>query len=290
MEGISLNKKVLKEYIVSFLGTFLTAVGLVSFLMPNKIATGGANGIAIIINGLTGFPVGIIMYAVNIILFILSFILIGKAFGLRSIICTFVLNFFVDFLDRMVPFPKFTTDDYFLAVFLGVFISALGMAIVFSVNSSTGGTDILAKIASKYTGVSLGINLLFIDLTIGIMAGGVFNMKVGMYSVVSVILNGIVVDYAVRMIKSNCILTIITDHREETLDFIMKNMDRGASIIKATGAYTQQEKNMIYVAVNKKQKGEVVRKIHTIDPKAFVVVQESSDVIGYGFSDFQNFF
>ena len=284
-----MNKKVLKEYIVSFLGTFLTAVGLVSFLMPNKIATGGANGIAIIINGLTGFPVGIIMYAVNIILFILSFILIGKAFGLRSIICTFVLNFFVDFLDRMVPFPKFTTDDYFLAVFLGVFISALGMAIVFSVNSSTG-NRYTCQIASKYTGVSLGINLLFIDLTIGIMAGGVFNMKVGMYSVVSVILNGIVVDYAVRMIKSNCILTIITDHREETLDFIMKNMDRVASIIKSTGAYTQQEKNMIYVAVNKKQKGEVVRKIHTIDPKAFVVVQESSDVIGYGFSDFQNFF
>jgi len=284
-----LKKGVIKEYVFSVLGVILTAIGLVSFLMPNNIAAGGANGIAIIINGICGLPVGIGMYVVNAVLFTLSFLIIGKSFGIRSVTCTFLLNFFVDFFDRIIPFPKYTGNDLFLSVFLGVFISAVGMAIVFSFNSSTGGTDILARISNKFTGLPLGISLLMIDLVIAISAGMVYDARTGMYSIISVVMNGVVVDFAIKTMKTNNYITIISSRKDEIISYITKNLDRGASVVKGTGAYTNQEKSIIYVAVNKKQKGDIVRKLHKIDPAAFVIIQETSDVIGDGFNDFSYF-
>ncbi|MDN5341696.1 YitT family protein [Oceanotoga sp. DSM 15011] len=284
-----MNKRIIKEYTLSIIGVFLTAVGLVSFLMPYNIAAGGANGIAIVINGFTNIPVGILMYGVNIVLFSIAFIFIGKEFGFRSIFCTFLLNFFVDFLDRIVPFPKYNGDDMFLAVFFGVIISAIGMGIAFSVNSSTGGTDILARIMNKYTGLPLGISLLLLDLITGIAAGTVYDLRVGMYSIVSVVFNGLTVDFVMKSMNTSNILTIISENTDEIINYILNNLDRGASIIKAQGAYTNQEKNFIYVAVNKKQRGDIVRKIQKIDPKAFIIIQETLDVIGYGFKNFHNF-
>ncbi|MGM0641671.1 MAG: YitT family protein [Thermotogota bacterium] len=284
-----MKKTVFKDYFVSVIGVALTAVGLVSFLMPNNIAAGGANGIAIVLNGLFDLPVGILMYFVNFVLFIVSFIFIGKSFGVRSIVCTFMLNFFVDFFDRIIPFPKYTGEDLFIAVFLGIFISAIGMAIAFSVNSSTGGTDILAKISNKYFGLPMGISLLFVDLFIGIAAGSLYDLQVGMYSIISVIMNGLIIDFVMKSLRTNNILTIISNQPDEIINYIFKNLDRGASVIKGQGAYSKKEKDFIYVAVNKRQKHEVIKNINKIDPYAFIIVQETSDVVGYGFGTLKNY-
>ncbi|HQC38985.1 MAG TPA: YitT family protein, partial [Thermotogota bacterium] len=135
-----ISKKTVREYLFSTLGVLLTAVGLVSFLIPYNIAAGGVSGIAIILTQFVALPVGLLMYLLNGILFIVSFLVIGKEFGLRSIYCTFLLNFFIDLFDRGIPIPKYTGDDLILSVLLGVIISALGMAVTFSQNSSTGGT------------------------------------------------------------------------------------------------------------------------------------------------------
>jgi uncharacterized membrane-anchored protein YitT (DUF2179 family) len=163
------------------------------------------------------------------------------------------------------------------------------MGIAFSVNSSTGGTDILARIMNKYTGLPLGISLLLLDLITGIAAGTVYDLRVGMYSIVSVVFNGLTVDFVMKSMNTSNILTIISENTDEIINYILNNLDRGASIIKAQGAYTNQEKNFIYVAVNKKQRGDIVRKIQKIDPKAFIIIQETLDVIGYGFKNFHNF-
>lgn len=283
-----MNKRIFKEYFISVIGVALTAVGLVSFLMPNNIAAGGANGIAVVLNGLINLPVGILMYFVNFFLFIISFVFIGKSFGVRTIICTFLLNFFVDFFDRIIPFPKYTGEDLFVAVFLGIFISAIGMAMAFSVNSSTGGTDILAKISNKYFDLPMGISLLIIDSFIGVAAGSVYDLKIGMYSIISVILNGLIIDFVMKTLRTNNILTIISDKPDEIINYIFNNLDRGASIIKGKGAYSKKEKDFIYLAVSKRQKNEVIRNINKIDPYAFIIVSETSDVVGYGFTNPKN--
>lgn len=275
-----------REYLLSTIGALMTAAGLALFLMPHNIACGGANGLAIVLNSFINIRVGILMYFINIILFIISFIFIGKEFGVKSIYCTFVLNFFIDMFDKYLPVPKYTGEDMFLAVFFGVVISAVGMGITFSQNSSTGGTDILAKIGSKYTGIPLGISLLSVDLLIGIGAGVAYDPTVGMYSIVAVIINGLVIDFVIKGMTTDVTITIISDKRKDILAYIMDDLDRGASIIQAEGAYTGDERNFIYVAVSRKEKGEIIRKIQTIDPKAFIIAHETSNIIGYGFRNF----
>ncbi len=170
-------KKIFKEYFLSTIGAVLTAVGLVSFLIPHNIACGGASGIAIVMSSFTNVPIGILLYIINGILFLVSFFVIGKEFGLRSIYCTFLLNFLIDFFDRIMPIPTYTGHDLFLTVFFGVAISAVGMAITFSQNSSTGGTDILARIFNKYFSTPMGVSLLLIDLMVGLAAGVTFNLQ-----------------------------------------------------------------------------------------------------------------
>ena len=283
-------KQIFKEYLLSTIGAVLTAVGLVSFLIPHNIACGGASGIAIVLSSFTNVPIGILLYIINGLLFLVSILVIGKEFGLRSIYCTFLLNFLIDFFDRIMPIPTYTGQDLFLTVFFGVAISAVGMAITFSQNSSTGGTDILARIFNKYFGTQMGVSLLLIDLLVGLAAGVTFNPTIGMYSIVGVIFNGLTIDYILKMIDNHITLTIISEKEKDIVDFITHKLDRGASFIKGEGVYTATEKNLVYVALKRKEMGEIVRQLRTIDPKAFIIAHEASHVIGEGFKNITKIF
>ncbi len=287
---IVVSKKVVREFLFSTLGVFFTAVGLVSFLIPYNIACGGVSGIAIILTQFVDLPVGLLMYFLNGILFLASFLVIGKEFGLRSIYCTFLLNFLIDLFDRGIPFPKFSGDDLMLSVLLGVIISALGMAITFSQNSSTGGTDIIARILNKYAGTSIGLSLLLIDLAIGIFAGVAYDSRIGMYSVLSVILNGLTIDYIIRVLDNTLTILVISDKSNVISDFIMKTLERGVTRLKGEGGWTKTEKNVLYIALKRKEMTDTIRQIREIDEKAFIVVQEATHVIGEGFTHISRIF
>jgi len=283
-------KRIIREYLLSTIGAVLTAVGLVSFLIPHNIACGGASGIAIVLSSFTNIPIGILLYIINGLLFLVSLLVIGKEFGLRSIYCTFLLNFLIDFFDRIMPIPTYTGQDLFLTVFFGVSISAVGMAITFSQNSSTGGTDILARIFNKYFGTQMGVSLLLIDLMVGLAAGVTFNPTIGMYSIVGVIFNGLTIDYILKMIDNHITLTIISEKEKEIVNYITTKLKRGASFIKGEGVYTATEKNLVYVALKRKEMGEIVRQLRTIDPRAFIIAHEASHVIGEGFKNITKIF
>lgn len=285
-----MNKHILREYLLSTSGAVLTTVGLVSFLIPHNIACGGASGIAIVLSAITNIPIGILLYLINGLLFVISFFVIGKEFGIRSIYCTFLLNFLIDFFDRIMPIPTYTGQDLFLTVFFGVIISAVGMAITFSQNSSTGGTDILARIFNKYFGTQMGVSLLLIDLMVGLAAGVTFNPTIGMYSIVGVIFNGLTIDYILKMIDTHLTLMIISEKEKEIVDFITNKLKRGASFIKGQGVYTATEKNLVYVALKRREMGEIVRQLRSIDPRAFIIAHEASHVIGEGFKNITKVF
>jgi len=284
------SKKNIREILFSSLGVLLTAIGLVSFLIPFHIAAGGVSGIAIILSHFLPLPVGVLMYLLNGVLFLVSFFVIGREFGLRSVYCTFLLNFLIDLFDRGIPFPKYTGDDLILSALLGVIISALGMAITFNQNSSTGGTDIVARILNKYAGTSMGLSLLLIDLVIGVFAGVAYETRVGMYSVLSVILNGLTIDYIIRVLNNTLTVLIISEKNNAISDFIMKTLERGVTRLKGEGAWTQNEKNMLYIALKRKEMTDTIRQIREIDPKAFIVVQEAAHVIGEGFTHISRIF
>ncbi|MGQ9855431.1 MAG: YitT family protein [Fervidobacterium sp.] len=277
-------KEQIKEYVLSTIGVLLTALGLVIFFIPNNIAAGGASGMAMILHRLlSAIPIGVWMYIINIVLFILGFALVGKDFSFKTIYSTFALNFFIDLFDRILKIPRYTGDDLMLAVFFGNVLASVGMAIAFANNSSTGGTDIVAKILSKYFHTPIGTTLLMIDFSIGILAGFAFNPRIAMYALLAIIINGITIDFILKGLELAVTMIIISNKVDSIKDYILNKMERGATILKARGAYSGRDLDVLYVALRRRELGEVLHVIKQIDPDAFVIVNEARYVLGEGF-------
>ncbi|MBT1248624.1 MULTISPECIES: YitT family protein [unclassified Thermosipho (in: thermotogales)] len=276
-------KELIREYILSTIGVILTALGLVIFLIPNNIAAGGASGLAIILHSVVPIPVGIWMYIINAVLFLIAFIIIGFDFSYKTIYCTFLLNFFIDFFDRVVKIPTYDGNDLMLAVFFGDILTAIGMAITFSQNASTGGTDIIAKIFNKFFSSPMGTTLLVIDFFIGFMAGVAFDPKIGMYSILAIIINGTTIDFVLKGLELAITVTIISDNNKPIEDFILKNMGRGFTYLKGKGGYTKKDRDIIFVSIRRRELSELIYFIRKVDPNAFVIVNESRYVLGEGF-------
>lgn len=193
--------KGLQEYIVVTIGVILVAIGIQYFFAPNDIAGGGLSGLALIINHyVPSVSMGIIIFIGNLILFAISFILIGGDFGLKTIYASFMLSVVIDFMDKILNSTALTTN-LLEAVIVGTLVTAIGLAMVFATNASTGGTDILAKILNKYTTFNIGISLLIVDLFVAIMGGFTFGLKKGIYSMLVIVLNGILIDRVIEKIE-----------------------------------------------------------------------------------------
>lgn len=193
--------KGLQEYIVVTIGVILVAIGIQYFFAPNDIAGGGLSGLALIINHyVPSVSMGIIIFIGNLILFAISFILIGGDFGLKTIYASFMLSVVIDFMDEILNSTALTTN-LLAAVIVGTIVTAIGLAMVFATNASTGGTDILAKILNKYTTFNIGISLLIVDLFVAIMGGFTFGLQKGIYSMLVIVLNGLLIDRVIEKIE-----------------------------------------------------------------------------------------
>lgn len=193
--------KGLQEYIVVTIGVILVAIGIQYFFAPNDIAGGGLSGLALIINHyVPSVSMGIIIFIGNLILFAISFILIGGDFGLKTIYASFMLSVVIDFMDKILNSTALTTN-LLAAVIVGTLVTAIGLAMVFATNASTGGTDILAKILNKYTTFNIGISLLIVDLFVAIMGGFTFGLQKGIYSMLVIVLNGLLIDRLIEKIE-----------------------------------------------------------------------------------------
>jgi len=273
-----------KEYVLSTFGVILTALGLVVFFIPNNIAAGGASGISMILHRMVpSVPIGVWLYMINALLFLLGFLIVGKDFSFKTIYSTFALNFFIDFFDRLLSIPKYQEQDLMLAVFFGDVLAAIGMAITFANNSSTGGTDIIAKILTRYFHSPMGTTLLIVDFAIGITAGFAFDIRTGMYSLLAIIINGITIDFVLKGLELSVTMMIISKKPEEVKKYILENLGRGATILKASGVYSGKDIDVLYVALRRRELGEVLHLIKNIDKDAFVIVTEARYVLGEGF-------
>ena len=190
-----------KEYILLTLGVILVAFGIQYFYAPNEIAGGGLSGMALVISHyIPMLSVGTIILIGNIILFVISFILIGGDFGFKTIYASFMLSFVMDFMEKVLHSYALTTN-MLLAIIAGTIIIATGLGIAFAINASTGGTDILAKILNKYSTFNIGISLLLVDLFVVVCGGLTFWLDKGIYSLLAVIANGLIVDAVIAKIE-----------------------------------------------------------------------------------------
>ena len=272
-------------YIKVSFGCVLLALGLNLFLIPNKIAAGGISGISIILYHLTGFPVGVSMLLMNVVLFLVAFKIIGKTFGARSIFAVVLLSGLVDGIRYIFDIGAFT-NDLLIAVIFGSLLSGIGMAVIFNSRASTGGTDIIAKIINRYTSLEIGKSLLLIDFLIGASAG-IFlkSVDVGMYSLLAILVNTFTIDAFLVSITMKKQAFIVTKCHEKIAQRVFKELNRSMTYLQAEGAYSGREEKAIICVVGARQINHLIDIVREEDPQAFVAVSNVNEVRGEGFKD-----
>ena len=285
---LQLKDKV-KDFIIMTIGMFMVAGGMYFFFMPNKLAIGGANGLGIVINKF--FPmlsVGTLMIIINVVLFILAFIIVGNGFGAKTIYVSLGISGIISLLERFLPMAHPFTDEVFLEMIVGILISGAGMGVVFNHNASTGGTDILAKILNKFFHVDLGKGVLMCDLSVTIMAGFAFETKLALFAMVGVIMNGFVIDAIIDGINMCKEVTIISDKYDEIKEYILKDLAKGTTIYNAKGGFSNEEKNVLVVVVSRRDFAKLRKRIYEVDKNAFITVNNICEIFGEGFNALLN--
>ncbi|MEW8955336.1 YitT family protein [Clostridium sp.] len=274
----------LRDYLFIVIGVLCVASGLYFFMIPNNIAGGGISGIAMVLNHyIPIIPVGGAMFIIDGILFIVAFVIIGPSFGAKTIFSSLLLSSTIFILEKIVPLKGSLTGDIFLEMVFGIMLTAIGMAVIFNSDASTGGTDIIAKILNKYFHLNMGKGVLFTDLVVVIFAMGAFGLKSGLYALFAVVLNGMVIDRAIDGLNSVKEIRIISSKRSYIEKFILEELERGATVYHATGSYSKSQVEVLSVIVDRKEFIRLKNYIKEVDPNAFLSVTEVYEALGYGF-------
>ncbi|MCT8976426.1 YitT family protein [Clostridium sp. CX1] len=278
--------KNVKEYSLITLGVLLVALSIELFLAPNKIAAGGVTGIAIIINNfLPKFNIGLLTLIMDIILQTIGFIVIGSQFASKTIYSSLSLSAFLWIIDKLISPSLVVTTDLFLAAIFGTLMGGIGLGIVFNQNASTGGTDIIAKILNRFWHIDMGKSLLLVDFIVTLLAALAFGIEAGLYSLLCVIMNGVVVDRVIEGLNVSKQVMIISSQNELISKFIIKELDRGCTILHGQGGYSKKDTYILYAVLGRKELIRLKQYIKEIDTKAFISVSDSHEVLGEGFKD-----
>lgn len=277
-------KQTIKNFLLLNLGALMDAVGFYFFLAPNEIAAGGINGLALVLNTfIPQLPLGLLVLILSIILLIIGSLLIGTAFGLKTVYCSITIPLLIWLFERLYPLTGTLANDTLIQLFFGVLISGIGIVILFNQNASSGGTDIVARILYNFYRIEIGKGLLMIDFLITIGAAFIFGLEKGMYALLGVILYGFVIDYAIEGLNISKHVTIITSQTDQVTKYIVEKLDRSATIYTARGAYTNEERDVVVTIVKRREFIRLRNFIKKIDPTAFINIQDTHEVLGEGF-------
>lgn len=283
-------KTVLKEYFMLTVGTLIVTVGLYVFLIPNSFIMGGVTGISVMLSHVLpeGFPITTAGFATifNILLLLVGFAFLGRDFGFKTVYTSILLSAVgmgIEYLGTTVYpglFPL--TDNLFLEMCVAVLLPGIGTAIIFYNKGSGGGTDVVAMIFKKYTRTESGRALLYVDFVI-MLSAYIRGIEIGMLSTLGLFAKAMIIDKFIESLNRSKYFTIVTTYPDEVGDYINKVLHRGATMWKGMGVYTHEEKYILLVAMNTRQSKVVRDAIKKIDPHAFIVVDNTSDIVGNGF-------
>lgn len=279
-------KKIIFEIAGTLLGAVIMAFGVSSFLLPNQLSSGGISGIATITYYLLKIPMGVMIMALNIPLFIFTGYKFGKEYFMKSLIGTMSLSIFIDIFDQ---FPPVTTDRFLACVYGGVIIG-LGTAIILKVGSSTGGTEMIANIISSYNpNFSMSRYLTIMDIIIISLNVILFrHIEIGLYSAIAIYLYGQLIDIVFEGIYYTKLIFIISDKSNQISNEITTQMKRGVTGLYGKGMYKEQEKLILLCAAPRGQVAKIKMLAQEIDSKCFIVVANAREVLGKGFKKIKN--
>lgn len=281
---MKINKSV-KKVLLASAGVIIATVGIYFFLIPADLAAGGLSGFAMVLG--EWFPwiqISTIMLIGNVILMAMGFLLVGREFGALTIFCTYFLTFILYLFEKLFPLNGPLVDDQFLNLVYGIVISGIGLGIVFYQNASTGGTDILAKIINKYTNLEIGKALFASDFVIVVLACIAFDLKTGLYSMLGIILNAVVVDMVIGGFNRKISMMIHTTEIDAINDYILNVMERGTTLYRAEGGYSKEEKHIINTVVTAREFAKIKSFAKNIDTHVFISTNFIGEVHGEGFT------
>ncbi len=266
------------------LGLLFTALGIAVFKAPNKFVFGGTSGISIIISTLLPtVNVGLAMWIVNILLVMLGLCFLGfKRMGIMMY-SSFALSFFVALLEKVLALTGPLTDDLFLEFCFAVILPAIGSALAFNIGASTGGTDIVAVVLNKYTSLEVGKALLVSDFGVVTFAFLVYGSKTGLYCLLGITLKSTIIDNVIEGLNLRKVCTVISKETEQIKTFITEQLHRSATEQVAHGAFTHEEKKVLMTVLTRSEATRLRNFLRKTDPKAFITIVNSSEIIGKGF-------
>ncbi|WP_422875639.1 YitT family protein [Halobacillus kuroshimensis] len=267
------------DYGLVILGSFFVAIAFNLFLLPNNVASGGVAGISTITKGVFGWEPGVVQWVLNIPLFIMGWLILGKNFGVKSLVGTVVLPFFVLLTSSM---DAATPDPLLGAIFGGMGVG-LGLGIVFRGRASTGGIDLAAQVIHKFTHLPLGICVAMLDGLIVITSAFVFSLEEGLYALIGLFVTSRTIDFVQVGLNTSKNVMIITEEVDEVRDEIFRQIDRGVTVLSGAGGYTERERRVVMCVVQQNEFIKLTQTVKTVDPGAFVVAMNATEVLGEGF-------
>jgi uncharacterized membrane-anchored protein YitT (DUF2179 family) len=272
-----------RDYLLILAGAILQAVSLRIFLLPAKLASGGVTGISMLINHFTGWPIGILVIIGNIPLFFLGWrFLGGRRFALKTAFAVVAYALFVDILALFLP-ASGLTDDIVLNALYGAVVSGIGYGLVYRGQGTSGGSDILARILNHWRSIPVSQSYLMVDGLVIITAGFVFGPKQALYALITLYVSGIVAETTLEGSRVVRTAMIVTTQPDLVAGQIMQEMSRGVTMLSGKGAYSGEERHILYCVVIRSEVEQLKSIIHEIDPQAFMVIGQAHEALGEGF-------
>ena len=267
-------------------GSTMMAIGVYFFKIPNGFSTGGVSGISTVLGKAipNAFVTpGTLITGINALLLLVGYFFVGRSFGVRTVFCSLLFSLETLGLERWIPLDSPITNQPFLELVYAILLTSIGSSILFYVNSSSGGTDIVALILKKYTRLDTGKALLCTDFLIACSAFFVFGVTAGLFSLLGLFAKAFLVDSVIESLSVCKCFLIVTEKPDEINRHIIEKMGHTTTVLDATGGYSHETKPTLVTVCRRIEGIRLRRAVKAIDPKAFVIILNSSEILGRGF-------
>lgn len=259
------------------------AIGTYFFKFANNFTFGGITGMAVLVAKLGIMTAGDFNFITNMILLVIGFLFFGKGFGFKTAYCSILLSVSLSALERLCPMAHPLTNQPMLELCFAIALPAFGSAILFNMGASSGGTDIIAMILKKYTCINIGRALMVTDLIITIAGCFVFDIQTGLYSFLGLAVRSLMIDNVIESFNLCKYFNVVCTKPDPICDFIVNTLNRSATTCIAKGAFSGEDKVIIFTVLNRTQAIKLRNYIKAEDPKAFILISNTSEIIGKGF-------
>ncbi|GMV35262.1 MAG: hypothetical protein DCC59_13435 [Chloroflexi bacterium] len=280
-----------RDYLLIIFSSLIQAASLRLFFIPADLASGGVSGVSQLINRFTNWPIGLMVLVGNIPLFALGWRFLGGfKFAMRTAVAILTYSLFIDLLDNIQVFEQYSQalivdlqGDIFLNSLYGAIVSGVGYGLVYRARGSSGGSDILARILNHWRGIPMTQSYLMVDTAVILSAGFVFGWKPALYAMIALYVSGLVAETVLEGGGTIRTAMIVTGNPETVASRVIEELQRGVTWLEGRGAYTGNDRPVLYCVVNRAEIATLKAIVHESDPEAFMVIGAAHEALGEGF-------